>query len=269
MYASIQPIYTGTAAITGRLKAWGLHIPYRGLDPVIPPRANRKNPSPRDFKVYNDRHRIERIFNRLKQFRRAAMSFDKTAKSFAAFLALAPANYGCQTLSTGPRFRRASFLYATNTFSPRLGPSPAADGSTASRSAFSSPFRPIVRTAVAADFRARRTRQQPDQTGLTRTRSSNDFRVTPTAKVASVYVISRLRSKAYIGRSERIHGCESTSGVRIFYFMKKNRTAHLFLKCLIMLPYRSLCRSVPNRRLGWKHCWGTVLPLRSAIEPAV
>jgi hypothetical protein len=31
LYVSIQPIYTGNAAIPGRLKAWGFLIPYRGL----------------------------------------------------------------------------------------------------------------------------------------------------------------------------------------------------------------------------------------------
>lgn len=32
---------------------------------------------------------IERMFNRLKQFRRVATRYDKTARSFMAFLALA------------------------------------------------------------------------------------------------------------------------------------------------------------------------------------
>lgn len=49
--------------------------------PMIPPKANRNNPPPCDFKVYKDRNRIERMFNRLKQFRRIATRFDKTAKS--------------------------------------------------------------------------------------------------------------------------------------------------------------------------------------------
>jgi transposase len=61
----------------------------RGIQPVIPPKANRKNPPACDFKAYKDRNRIERMFNRLKQFRRIATRFDKTAASFAAFLALA------------------------------------------------------------------------------------------------------------------------------------------------------------------------------------
>jgi IS5 family transposase len=39
-----------------------------GIRPVIPPRANRKDPPACDFKAYRDRNRIERLFNRLKQF---------------------------------------------------------------------------------------------------------------------------------------------------------------------------------------------------------
>ena len=42
---------------------------------------------PCDFKAYEDGKRIERMFNRLKQFRRTATLFDKTAKSLGAFLA--------------------------------------------------------------------------------------------------------------------------------------------------------------------------------------
>ena len=61
------------------------------LSSINPPIANRKNPPPCDFKVYKDRNRIERMFNRLKQFRRIATRFDKTTISFAAFLALAAA----------------------------------------------------------------------------------------------------------------------------------------------------------------------------------
>nr|WP_312889382.1 IS5 family transposase [Rhizobium laguerreae] len=62
-----------------------------GIKPVIPPKANRKNPPSCDFKAYKDRNLIERMFNRLKQFRRIAIRYDKTRKSFEAFLALAAA----------------------------------------------------------------------------------------------------------------------------------------------------------------------------------
>ena len=62
-----------------------------GILPVIPPRSNRSEPIPCDFRRYKDRNRIERMFNRLKQFRRIATRYDKTAKSFLCFLHLAAA----------------------------------------------------------------------------------------------------------------------------------------------------------------------------------
>jgi transposase len=62
-----------------------------GIVPVIPPKANRREPAACDYRVYRDRNRIERMFNRLKQFRRIATRYDKTAKSFLAFLCLAAA----------------------------------------------------------------------------------------------------------------------------------------------------------------------------------
>ncbi|WP_259650294.1 transposase [Gluconacetobacter diazotrophicus] len=62
---------------------------FRGILPVIPPRSNRTQDIPCDFRRYRDRNRIERMFNRLKQFRRIATRYDKTRKSFLAFLNLA------------------------------------------------------------------------------------------------------------------------------------------------------------------------------------
>jgi transposase len=64
---------------------------FHGVRPVIPPKANRKSPPSCDFKTYKDRNRIERMFNRLKQFRRVATRYDKTRTSFEAFLSLAAA----------------------------------------------------------------------------------------------------------------------------------------------------------------------------------
>jgi transposase len=63
----------------------------KGILPVIPPKSNRRSPADCDFKAYRDRNRIERMFNRLKQFRRIATRYDKTAKSFIGFLCLAAA----------------------------------------------------------------------------------------------------------------------------------------------------------------------------------
>jgi hypothetical protein len=66
------------------------------------PKANRKEPIACDFKAYKDRNRIERMFNRLKQFRRIATRYDKTALSFTGFLCLAGAKLWLPTLSTDP-----------------------------------------------------------------------------------------------------------------------------------------------------------------------
>ncbi len=63
----------------------------RGILPVIPPRTNRRQPIACDYRAYRDRNRIERMFNRLKQFRRIATRYDKTALSFLSFLCLAAA----------------------------------------------------------------------------------------------------------------------------------------------------------------------------------
>lgn len=63
----------------------------RGILPVIPPRSNRKAPEHPDYRRYKDRNRIERMFAKLKQQRRIATRYDKTALSFASFLNLAAA----------------------------------------------------------------------------------------------------------------------------------------------------------------------------------
>ncbi len=63
----------------------------QGILPVIPPKSNRKLPAKCDYRAYKDRNRIERMFNRLKQFRRIATRYDKTAKSYLGFLCLAAA----------------------------------------------------------------------------------------------------------------------------------------------------------------------------------
>ncbi|WP_410001546.1 transposase [Rhizobium leguminosarum] len=69
--------------------------PRRVADPRHSARDSAKGEPERppscDFKVYKDRNRIERMFNRLKQFRRIATRYDKTRTSFEAFLSLAAA----------------------------------------------------------------------------------------------------------------------------------------------------------------------------------
>ncbi|WP_418610989.1 IS5 family transposase [Gluconobacter cerinus] len=61
----------------------------RGILPIIPPRSNRTEDIPCNFRCSRDRNRIERMFNKLKQFRRIPTRYDKTRKSVLAFLNLA------------------------------------------------------------------------------------------------------------------------------------------------------------------------------------
>ncbi|WP_313932080.1 IS5 family transposase [Sphingomonas sp. BAUL-RG-20F-R05-02] len=63
----------------------------RGILPIIPPKANRRDPAAYNFWRYRDRNQVERLFNRLKQSRRIATRYDKTASSFLGFLSLAAA----------------------------------------------------------------------------------------------------------------------------------------------------------------------------------
>lgn len=62
----------------------------RGIIPVIPYRSNTKNtPSFFPKRLYRGRARIEQAIGKLKRFKRIAMRCEKTAESFAAFVAFA------------------------------------------------------------------------------------------------------------------------------------------------------------------------------------
>ena len=57
-----------------------------GADVVIPSKKDRLVPRHIDHNLYRDRNKIERFFSRLKQFRRLATRYDKTASSFLGML---------------------------------------------------------------------------------------------------------------------------------------------------------------------------------------
>jgi transposase len=59
------------------------------IQPVIPNKSNRKQPYAFDKKRYRNRNVIERMFGRLKDFRRVATRYDKNARNFMAALCLA------------------------------------------------------------------------------------------------------------------------------------------------------------------------------------
>jgi transposase len=58
------------------------------LVPNIPNRSNRVDPWPFDRKGYRERNRIERLINKLKQFRGIATRYDKLATTFLGFIHL-------------------------------------------------------------------------------------------------------------------------------------------------------------------------------------
>ena len=61
----------------------------KGIDPVIPPKANRLEIILYDKEQYKQRNKVERLFNKLKQFRRVATRYEKLKATFLAFVTLA------------------------------------------------------------------------------------------------------------------------------------------------------------------------------------
>ena len=61
----------------------------RGGIAVIPARRSRTAPVPIDGYIYALRNRVERCFNKLKNSRRLATRYDKTADSYLGFVHIA------------------------------------------------------------------------------------------------------------------------------------------------------------------------------------
>ncbi len=71
-----------------RLRDW---LGERGAEAVIPPNPTRKHPHAYDAKAYKSRNLIERMFCRLKDFRRIATRYDKLARNFLSGVLIAAA----------------------------------------------------------------------------------------------------------------------------------------------------------------------------------
>lgn len=69
-----------------RLRDW---LAERGCEAVIPPNPTRKHPHDYDRKAYKTRNLIERMFCRLKDFRRIATRYDKRADTFLSAVLIA------------------------------------------------------------------------------------------------------------------------------------------------------------------------------------
>lgn len=64
-------------------------IAERGTEGVIPPKRDRRIQRLYDADLYQERNKIERFFNKLKQFRRVATRYDKLLANFMGFVKLA------------------------------------------------------------------------------------------------------------------------------------------------------------------------------------
>ena len=60
-----------------------------GAKPVIPPKKNRIEQREYDSDIYKERNLIERLFQKLKRFRRIASRFEGKAKHFLSMLLIA------------------------------------------------------------------------------------------------------------------------------------------------------------------------------------
>ncbi len=61
----------------------------RGISPCIPGRVHRKKPIAYDPELYKQRNLIERMFGRLKDWRRIATRYDRCAHTFFSAICLA------------------------------------------------------------------------------------------------------------------------------------------------------------------------------------
>ena len=70
-------------------------IAAKGALAVIPNNPSRALKYPLDKHLYAQRHLVECCFSKLKQFRRVATRFEKTARNYRPWSALPPSSYGC------------------------------------------------------------------------------------------------------------------------------------------------------------------------------
>jgi transposase len=90
-----------------------------GIEPVIPPICTRSKKLYYDKLRYKGRNRIERFFNKLKQFRRIATRYDKLARSFFSAVCIASAFITAKNSSKGSSSKGSVLVFDTNS-QPRL-----------------------------------------------------------------------------------------------------------------------------------------------------
>lgn len=70
---------------------WAGQVAALRAEPVILPKANRAARRLYDENLYADRSKTERLFNRLKHYRRVATRYDKLGRNDLAFIHVAAA----------------------------------------------------------------------------------------------------------------------------------------------------------------------------------
>ena len=65
------------------------YLAKRGIGITIPRKCNERHKGKFDKEAYKQRNIVERLINRLKQYRRIATRYDKRAANYKAFLTLA------------------------------------------------------------------------------------------------------------------------------------------------------------------------------------
>jgi len=69
---------------------WFRHaLDARGIAACIPSKANRKVPIPHDTVLYRQRHKIENMFGKLKDWRRIHTRYDRCAHTFMSAITIA------------------------------------------------------------------------------------------------------------------------------------------------------------------------------------
>lgn len=61
----------------------------KGVAPCIPPKKNRKTRIQYDKTLYKQRHKVENMFGRLKNWRRITMRYDRCAHTFLSAICIA------------------------------------------------------------------------------------------------------------------------------------------------------------------------------------
>jgi transposase len=82
-------------------------IAAKGALAVIPNNPSRALKYPLDKHLYAQRHLVECCFSKLKQFRRVATRFEKTARNIRPWSPLPPSSYGCDKCPQDLEFIRA------------------------------------------------------------------------------------------------------------------------------------------------------------------